>query len=337
MSVFVGVVLYNPTRAGYEWTLDNFFTPVFLSMAFFSGAGVAAICQWFSRLGLSRLGRLSLSAACLGLALMPLELNFEANDQSAYTVSYDEGLNMLKTVSRDGVILCNGDIDILPLWYLQFVEGKRPEVASFTTQLVGLQWYRDDIFRSWPFLQGSLQGDGPADAVVEDMIHFHGSERPFYVTNIYPQGAAWLWKAHPLVPDGMLWRLADTRGQNFAFNSTRLNQLWSGYDLRNLGPPKGKYWDDYTDVMKDSYGQACSFTGYMAMNTQNPRLAQWSYEKALEYRQPQQRAVTYLNLGTRRWPWDALSTPLPTISRPFVPFFPRLTPLIPMPAWGTPF
>ncbi len=95
----------------------------------------------------------------------------------------------------------------------------------------------------------------------------------------------------------MLWRLADTRGQNFAFNSTRLNQLWSGYDLRNLGPPKGKYWDDYTDVMKDSYGQACSFIGYLAMNNQNPQLAQWSYEKALEYHLPQQRAVTYLNLG----------------------------------------
>ncbi len=187
-SVFAGVILYNPTRAGYEWTLDNFFTPVFLSIAFFSGAGVAALCQWFSGLGLSRLGRLSLGAACLGLALIPLELNYGANDQSAYTVSYDEGLNMLKTVSRDGVILCNGDIDILPLWYLQFVEGKRPEVASFTTQLVGLQWYRDDIFRSWPYLQTALEGDGPPDAAVEDIIRSHGSARPFYVTNIYPQG-----------------------------------------------------------------------------------------------------------------------------------------------------
>ncbi len=242
---------------------------------------------------------------------MPLALNYGANDQSDYTVSYDEGLNMLKTASRNGVILCNGDIDILPLWYLQFVEGKRPEVASFTTMLVGLQWYRDDIFRQWPSLQTALQGDGPSDTVVEDMIQAHGSQRPFYVTNIFIQGAAWLGKDHLMVPDGLLWRLADTQGQNFAFNSARLNQLWSNYDLRNLGPPKGKYWDDYTDVMKDSYGQACSFTGDVAMRTQNPQLAQWSYEKALEYHQPQQRGVTYLSLADAEM---AMSRPVDAVS-----------------------
>jgi tetratricopeptide (TPR) repeat protein len=310
-SVLAGVILHNATRAGYEWTLDNFFTPVFLTLAFFAGAGVASLCGWFSKQGLSPLARLSLGAACLGLSLMPLGSNYGANDQSAYTVSYDEGLNMLKTVSRDGVILCNGDIDILPLWYLQLVEGKRPEVASLTTQLVGLQWYRDDIFRDWPFLQTSLQGDGPPDRAVEGMIHDHGSQRPFYVTNIFPQGAAWLWKFHPLVPDGMLWRLADTQGQNFAFNSARLNQLWSRYDLRNLGPPKGKYWDDYTDVMKDSYGQACSFTGEAAMNSQNPQLAKWSYEKALEYHQPQVKGVTYLGLADAEM---ALGSPVDAVS-----------------------
>ena len=310
-GVGAGVIFYNAPKVGYEWTLDNFFTPLFLAFACFAAAGVAALCRWFSKQELSGLARFSLGASCLGLALMPLELNYGANDQSAYTVSYAEGLNMLKTASRGGVILCNGDIDILPLWYLQFVEGKRPEVASFTTQLVGQQWYRDDIFRNWPSLQTALQGDGPPDVAVENMIQVHGSERPFYVTNIFLQGAAWLGKDHPMVPDGLLWRLADTQGQNFAFNSARLNQLWSNYDLRNLGPPKDKYWDDYTDVMKDSYGQACSFTGAMAMNTQNPQLAQWSYAKALEYHQPQQRGVTYLSLADAEMamgrPVDAVS------------------------------
>ncbi len=296
-GVFGGVILYNTPKAGYEWTLDNFFTPFFLSLAFFAAAGVKAVMGWIGRLNSIRILKPVIGVAALMAALLPLGLNYHVNDQSAYTVSYDEGMNMLKTAKKNGVILCNGDIDILPLWYLQLAEGKRPDVASFTTQLVAMQWYRDDIVRQWPFMALRFQGDYPPDAVVEEMIKEKAAEHPFYVTNIYPQGAAFLWGNHPLVPDGMLWRLADTQGQNFAFNTSRVNQLWSQYQLRNLQVPERKYWDDYTDVMKDAYGQACSFTGEFAMANHMPEVAQWSYEKALHYHQTQILGVTYLRLG----------------------------------------
>ena len=292
------MVFYNAPKPGYEWTLDNFFTPVFLSLSLFAAAGLFALGRGLFQTRIPRWAPYLVGASCLAAAFLPLGLNYGVDDQSAYTVSYDEGLNMLKTASQGGVILCNGDIDILPLWYLQFVEGKRPDVASFTTQLVSLQWYRDDIERHWPFLKTPLEGDVPqSELAVESMLHFHSAERAFYVTNIYPQGAAWLWKNHRMVPDGFLWRLADTHGQNFAFNSGRVNELWSGYHLRNLDPTERKYWDEYTDVMKDSYGQACSFTGDFAMATQSPQLAQWSYTKALEYHQPQVLGITYLKLA----------------------------------------
>ena len=310
-GVFSGVIFYNAPLEGYQWTLDNFFTPVFLTFCFFAAAGLSFFLRWIPEGDFPRSAAVGLSTACLGLALFPLGLNYDTNDQSTYTVSYEEGLNMLKTVGRDGVILCNGDIDILPLWYLQLVEGKRPQVASLTTQLAGLQWYREDLARQWPFLQTSIQGDVRPDVAVETMIHSHSSDHPFYVTNIFPQGAAWLWKSHVLAPDGMLWRLADTHGQDFAFTSRRVNGLWSGYKLRNLDPPERKYWDDYTDVMKDAYGQACSFTGDFAMAHQDPQLAQWSYTKALQYHQPQVLGITYLKLADSEL---ALGRPVDAVS-----------------------
>ena len=298
-GVFGGVVFYTPSRAGYEWTLDNFFTPVFLMATLFMGGALAGLKRWVMARGFSRVVGATAAAASLVLALLPLALNYPSEDQSAYTVSYEEGLNLLKTANRQGVILCNGDIDILPLWYLQMVQGKRPEVASFTTQLVGLKWYRDDVTHRWPFLATALEGDVPPWNVVGEMVRLHGVERSFYTTNIdFPSGdTAWMAKAFPWLPDGVMWRMANTRGQSYAFNSARVNQLWSQYQLRNLNPPERKYWDDYTDVMRDSYGQACSFTGQTAMGSGNPQLAQWSYEKSLQYHQPQQWGFNYLGLA----------------------------------------
>ena len=298
-GVFGGVVFYTPSRAGYEWTLDNFFTPVFLMASLFMGAALAGFRRWILEKGFSRMIAATAAVGSLVLALLPLGLNYAAEDQSVYTVSYEEGLNLLKTVNRQGVILCNGDIDILPLWYLQIVRGKRPEVASFTTQLVGLKWYREDVTHRWPFLETALEGDVPPWNAVGEMVRLHGSERSFYTTNIdFPNtDTAWLVKSFPWLPDGMMWRMANSLGQSYAFNSARVNQLWSQYQLRNLNPPERRYWDDYTDVMRDSYGQACSFTGQTAMGSGNPQLAQWSYEKALQYHQPQQMGFNYLGLA----------------------------------------
>ncbi len=320
-GVFGGVVFYTPSRAGYEWTLDNFFTPVFLALALFAGAGLSALLRVFSRFRFHRLAALGFGAACLGLALTPMALNYRADDQSAYTVSYDEGLNMLKTTQRNGVILCNGDIDILPLWYLQLAGGKRPDVASFTTQFAGMEWYRDDITRRWPSMETYLQGNVPAWTAVGQMVRQHGQERPFYTTNIdFPTGdTAWLGRPSPWLPDGLLWKLPGTQGQNFAFDTARVNELWSQYELRNLQPGERKYWDDYTDVMKDSYGQACSFTGDFAMASHLPAVAQWSYEKALQYRQPQTQGFTYLKLAEAQMalgrPVDAIGNYQQSIER----------------------
>ncbi|HEY5037482.1 MAG TPA: DUF2723 domain-containing protein, partial [bacterium] len=169
-GVFFGIIFFNNPLEGYQWTIDNFFSPVFLMVAFFAAAGMAWICEWVASEWPLRQVPLYASAFCLSFALMPLILNYPASDQSRYVSSYDEGMNMLKTVNRDAVILCNGDIDILPLWYLQFVEGKRQEVVSFTMQLIPYDWYREPLFKRWPFLYVPVGQDVRPETVVQNMI-----------------------------------------------------------------------------------------------------------------------------------------------------------------------
>jgi hypothetical protein len=266
-------------------------------------------------------------AVCLGFALVPLVLNllgsqmgtekeriFKAStDQSRYVGSYDEGMNMLKTVDRRGVIVCNGDIDILPLWYLQHVEGRRTEVCSFTMQLIPYVWYRNLLFKQWPELAVPVSPSDPRpETVVQAMIDKHrvapaepgkprdpaGDEpwkRSFYFTNIFT--APWMRERNPAIPDGFLWRMVATRGLDYPFTSARLNSLWAGYRLRYLDAPERGYWDEYTDVMKDSYGIGHDFTGYFALMNGMQDIALWSFQNALKYRQLQTLPRLYMMVG----------------------------------------
>jgi hypothetical protein len=307
-GVFCGIVLFNNPLEGYQWTIDNFFTPVFLTIAMFAALGIAGLCEGFSKKWPYYQVPLITSAFCLSLGLMPLILNYMAKDQvvngqvvyegvdqSRYVSSYDEGLNMLKTVNRDGVIICNGDIDILPLWYLQHVEGKRPEVVAFTMQLIPYDWYRNPLFKTFPFLKVPVDYDVRPETVVQNMINQHAQDRSFYYTNIFT--APWMQKNNAAIPEGFLWRMIKTKDLGYNFSSRRLNLLWDTYRLRSMDPPERGYWDEYTDVMKDSYGIGYDFTGYFTLVNKMPDIALWSFSNALKYRQPQTLLRIYDMLG----------------------------------------
>ena len=294
-GVFMGILLFNNPLEGYQWTIDNFFTPVFLTVCIFAAAGVAGMCEWVAEEWPLKQVPLYASAFCLSFALVPLILNYKANDQSRYVSSYDEGVNMLKTVNDDAVIVCNGDIDILPLWYLQFVEGKRPKVVSFTMQLIPYDWYREPLFERWPFLKVPVGQDIRPETVVQNMIETHAPDRSFYFTNIFT--APWMREKNPSLPEGFLWRMTQTKKMNYDFTSGRLNALWDTYRLRYMDEPDRGYWDEYTDVMKDSYGIGYDFTGYFALMNKMPDIAVWSFGNALKFRQPQTLSRIYMMLA----------------------------------------
>src|SRR6185369_6679744 len=56
-GVFGGVIVFNTPLEGYQWTLDNFFSPVFLVFTLFAAAAVAGACQALEGLLKERLAR----------------------------------------------------------------------------------------------------------------------------------------------------------------------------------------------------------------------------------------------------------------------------------------
>ena len=88
---------------------------------------------------------LARAAPLLGLALLPLALNWGRADRSEDYSARDWAYNMLQSVEPYGVVFTNGDNDTFPLWYLQEVEGIRQDVTVIVHSYLGTQWYPQQL------------------------------------------------------------------------------------------------------------------------------------------------------------------------------------------------
>ena len=83
-------------------------------------------------------------------ALLPLVLNWRAVDRRRgpdATIARDAARALLLPAPPRAVLLSAGDNDTYPLWYLQQVEGARPDVTVIVTALLPAAWYRAELER----------------------------------------------------------------------------------------------------------------------------------------------------------------------------------------------
>ena len=117
---------------------DYFFTVGFSVWGLMAGIGIASLWDWVRR----RSGRsLMFGAPLLGLALIPLVLNFNWASRAGDHSARDWAYNLLMSVEPYGLLFTNGDNDTFPLWYLQEVEGIRRDVTVAVTSYLNTDWY----------------------------------------------------------------------------------------------------------------------------------------------------------------------------------------------------
>ena len=125
---------------------DYFFIVGFSVWGLMAGIGIATLWRrayeaLAARGGWAQGKAMLAGAPVLGLALVPLVLNFDwarrDNDYSARDWAY----NLLMSVEPYGLIFTNGDNDTFPLWYLQEVEGIRRDVTIAVTSYLNTPWY----------------------------------------------------------------------------------------------------------------------------------------------------------------------------------------------------
>ncbi len=151
---------------------DYFYILSFQLWGIYAGLGLAALwtglAERFERAaagaaeGVRRLSGASMAKAAplLGLALLPLMLNWSRADRSGDYSARDWAYNMLQSVEPYGVLFTNGDNDTFPLWYLQEVEGIRQDVTVIVHSYLGTQWYPKQLKA---MTQPCEEGQDPAD------------------------------------------------------------------------------------------------------------------------------------------------------------------------------
>lgn len=189
-TLSLGLVLYLNFKYGYSLAApvedpelhevrerDYFFIVSFSLWGLWSGIGVATLWRWAQE----RVGAKAAAAPVLGLALLPLLLNFTWASRARDYTARDWAYNLLQSVEPYGILFTNGDNDTFPLWYLQEVEEVRQDVTVIVTSYLNTDWYvrqLKDLTR--PCQEESAWAKDPT-LIVCQRPYRPGSQGPRYV------------------------------------------------------------------------------------------------------------------------------------------------------------
>jgi len=143
----LGAIFYLNVPAGFFREMDRHFLVSFMLFAIWIGIGSYALLRVVNRLLANRSGYCSVCiwvlAGVLFLAL-PVNMlitNWNNNNTSRNYTSYAFGYNLLETCEPNAILITAGDSDTFLSWYLQMVEGVRPDVIVLNLPLLNTEWY----------------------------------------------------------------------------------------------------------------------------------------------------------------------------------------------------
>jgi hypothetical protein len=151
MTLSLALVFYLNFRYGYSLQApvddrnlhevrerDYFFVVSFSVWGLWAGMGIVALWQ---EAALELKTTLRRASPVLGLAMLPLALNWSWASRADDYAARDWAHNLLMSVEPYSILFTNGDNDTFPLWYLQEVEGIRRDVTVIVTSYLNTDWY----------------------------------------------------------------------------------------------------------------------------------------------------------------------------------------------------
>jgi hypothetical protein len=121
---------------------DYFFIVSFSVWGLWAGIGIVTLWR---EAAIEMKTTLRTASPILGLALVPLVLNWGWATRTYDYAARDWAYNLLMSVEPYSVLFTNGDNDTFPLWYLQEVEGIRRDVTVIVTSYLNTAWYTHQL------------------------------------------------------------------------------------------------------------------------------------------------------------------------------------------------
>jgi len=184
VSFVLIVVLIGDPPDENVFLVEEFHTPIYLLFAALMGLGMMAAARGLLWLA-APFGRSWQYGAVFGVAMtflmVPASLmlgNFKSVDSSRNYVAYDYASNVFASLPSNAIIFTWGDSGAFPLWYLQIVEGVRPDVTVIHVPHLSLFWYRDELPKEF-FLEPPADEDDIIEYVLQ-IVETQMWKRPIY-------------------------------------------------------------------------------------------------------------------------------------------------------------
>ncbi len=227
--------------AGYLNLSEKRFHLIDVYMLTVYPAWLAGICAGSCQLWQWCRGRRQVVAVCLllvaGFSLGRLYSEFPQRDRRDCFFAYDYGLNVLNSLPPNSVLFAKGDTAIFPLWYFQYVEGRRMDVAVIGVDGLPMEWVRHNMVRLHPWLSvpqlhqaGRRRGNELIPQFLSGLITLNEGKRLIY-TNYNKLGEDFPPGYKP-IPAGVVHRLV--RAASVEYPAPDLTARWRGYYLRGV-------------------------------------------------------------------------------------------------------
>ena len=213
------------------YVLERFFLLSQVVLAPLMGFGVLLIAELIASSGLA-LPRTSLRLvmAAAGMSIFAaVLLNYRSLDQSHNHIARSFAQDIFASVDPGSILLVSGDEIVLPLVYMQVVEGKRQDVTLVLQPLLRGDWYLRQLRERYPdFNVPFTHYDGQSNSV-RTLIEAN-KERRIFMMGPAPDGDQSLKGGYQFIPHGLV-DLIKPRGNDLDLNQVANDneQLLSRY------------------------------------------------------------------------------------------------------------
>jgi len=114
--------------------------------AIWIGLGLLMVNEWLQKAVKGSTGIYASLLLCVFAApVLMASQEWDDHDRSKKTLARESAVNTLESCAPNAILFTYGDNDTYPLWYVQEVEGIRPDIRIINTSLLGIGWYIEQL------------------------------------------------------------------------------------------------------------------------------------------------------------------------------------------------
>ncbi|MFA7082859.1 MAG: hypothetical protein WC135_09645, partial [Bacteroidales bacterium] len=144
----LAIVLYLNQHPTQPRERDYAYAGSFYAFAIWIGLGVYALFDWLGKVKIPENVRaIGVTGICLlAVPVLMATQEWDDHDRSERYIAREFARNYLESCEKDAILITFGDNDTFPLWYIQEVEGVRPDIRILNFTLSGMHWYVEQLY-----------------------------------------------------------------------------------------------------------------------------------------------------------------------------------------------